>query len=116
MRNHISTPRILVSPKAFAVAGAIQACSTCVPPHVWPQLGAPEGDKGSIVVEAADEDLAAITGLKVATVRRAVRELARFGLIVRHHAADSNRTLVLDLDHWIWAAISATTAVDQDAS
>ena len=102
-------PRIVVSPKAVAVASAL---GVELPYDMAFRLAGPQ--VGPIVVEVADEDLATRTGLKPDTVSRAVRELAGFGLIVSHHTAGGVRTVTLDPCHWVWDAIAAT-AGQEDA-
>ena len=102
-------PRIVVSPKAVAVASAL---GVELPHDTASRLSGPQA--GPIVVEVADEDLATRTGLKPDTVRRALRELVGFGLIVSHHTAGGVRTVTLDPCHWVWDAI-AVTAGQEDA-
>ena len=96
MRNPITTPRIVVSPKAVTLA-------------VWlsPLVGLPFS---RLYVNALNDPLdAEFMGLTPDTMYRAYCELEELGAIVCTPEG-SRRRVERNTGHWLWAAVAAVAA------
>jgi len=103
MHNRITTPRIIVSPKAVAVAAVILPLAA--------KAGRRRQWLGLTAVTLDDSTIAQQVRLAPDTVTDALRELRRIGAITYSDGrAAGDRTVQVDSGHWVWAAVTAVTA------
>jgi len=102
MHNRITTPRIIVSPKAVAVAAVIfPLASKASRRRQW---------LGLTAVTLDDDAVAEQLGLAPYTVWSALRELRKLGAITYADVRPGGRVVQVDSGHWVWAAVIAVTA------
>lgn len=100
--NPITTPRVVVSPSACALAAYILPRAS--------QHSRRRGWLGLTAVTLHDGVLAAELGLALDTVYRALAELRDLGAIAFTAPREQGRTISIDSGHWVWAAVTAVTA------